>query len=69
MSRPRACDHDVVLDLWAAGFLRKSIAADIDSAESTVHTIVSRARQRGDQRAKRRYGVPIPRRQERRAGR
>lgn len=51
---PRVCDHDVALNLWAAGRSVPRIAAIVEAGEHTVKAIIKRARQAGDPRADRR---------------
>lgn len=56
MVNVRKYDHDVVLDMWAAGAAWQEIAATIGATwESTVHNIVQQARRLGDPRATRRH--------------
>lgn len=52
--RPRVCDHDVALNLWAAGRTLPRIAAIVGAGEHTVKGIIKRARLAGDPRADRR---------------
>lgn len=54
MARPRVCDHDVALNLWAGGRTLTRVAEIVGASEHTVKHIIKRARLAGDPRADRR---------------